>query len=245
MIPEIDFLPASYREVRRRHRNRIWRRTIVAIFLTLVTLSTVRQREIQHNLQTKKEKLEKRIQLMNEQLEDPAQLTKQIELSGIRANLLAGLMIDESPAQILSMTSHALPEYVSLTEFQFLFEKVPVKETSPADKLKKKEPEKQIPDLVDLQNLRSQRTGENLVLLLQGIAPDHLSISRYMSNLDQIGVFKEIDLIQSNETIFEGEPMRGFRLKIVVNAPGTYHPKIDQRLTAGLDRSFRGGFDHE
>lgn len=244
MIPEIDFLPASYREVKRRHRNRIWRRTIVVVFLTLVTLSTVRQREIQHELQTKKETLEKRIQQMHEQLEDPVQLTRQIELSDIRADLLAGLLLDESPAQLLTITSHALPEYVSLDEFQFQFEKVAHQEKSPGSK-KKKTPENQIPEKVDLENLKQHRTGEQLVLLLQGMAPDHLSISGYMSNLDQIGVFKEIDLIQSNETLFEGEPMRVFRLRIVVKAPGTYTPMINHLLTAGLEQRLTGGMHHE
>ncbi|QDT30760.1 hypothetical protein Enr10x_61280 [Gimesia panareensis] len=244
MIPEIDFLPASYREVRRRHRNRIWRRTIVVIFLTLVTLSTVRQREIQHELQTKKETLEKRIQQMHEQLEDPVQLTKQIELSDVRANLLAGLILDESPAQLLSIISYALPEYVSLNEFQFQFEKVASQEKKSHHK-QKKAPEEVVPEKVDLADLKRHRTGEQLVLLLQGIAPDHLSISGYMSNLDRIGVFKEIDLIQSNETMFEEEPMRLFRLRIVVKAPGTFTPPLDHRLTAGLDQGLTGGLNHE
>lgn len=244
MIPEIDFLPASYREVRRRHRNRIWRRSIVVIFLTLVTLSTVRQREIQHELQTKKETLEQRIAQMHEQLENPAQLTQQIELSDIRANLLAGLLLDESPAQLLTIISHTLPDYVSLNEFQFQFEKVARQDKS-APALKKKTPEEQIPEKVDLEDLKRHRTGEELVLLLQGMAPDHLSISDYMSNLDQIGVFKEIDLIQSHETMFEGQPMRVFRLRVVVKAPGTCTPPLDQRLTAGLDAHPRGDFGHE
>lgn len=244
MIPEIDFLPASYREVRRRHRNRIWRRTIVVIFLTLVTLSTVRQREIQQELQTKKEMLEKRIQQMHEQLEDPAQLTKQIELSDVRANLLAGLILDESPAQLLNIISYALPEYVSLNEFQFQFEKVASQEKKSPHK-QKKTPEEVVPEKADLEDLKQHRTGEQLVLLLQGIAPDHLSISGYMSNLDRIGVFKEIDLIQSNETIFEEQPMRLFRLRIVVKAPGTFTPSLDHRLTAGLDQALTGGMDHE
>lgn len=244
MIPEIDFLPASYREVRRRHRNRIWRRSIVVIFLTLVTLSTVRQREIQHELQTKKETLEQRIAQMHEQLENPAQLTQQIELSDIRANLLAGLLLDESPAQLLTIISHTLPDYVSLNEFQFQFEKVARQDKS-ATAPKKKTPEEQIPEKVDLEDLKRHRTGEELVLLLQGMAPDHLSISGYMSNLDQIGVFKEIDLIQSHETMFEGQPMRVFRLRVVVKEPGTCTPPLDQRLTAGLDAHPRGDFGHE
>ncbi|QDT94557.1 PilN domain-containing protein [Gimesia algae] len=235
MIPEIDFLPASYREVRRRHRNRIWRRTIVLIFLTLVTLSTVRQREIQHQLQTKKEALEKRAQLMNDQLEDPTQLTLQIQQTDIRADLLAGLQLDESPAQLLNMISHALPEYVSLNEFQFTFEKVFVKEDAQTKKSPSKKTEDELPELVDLKQLQGLHARENLVINLQGISPDHLSISRYMSNLDQMGVFREIDLIQSNETMFEGQPLRVFRLRMVVNSPGMYVPKINAHYTAGLD----------
>ncbi len=244
MIPEIDFLPASYREVRRRHRNRIWRRSIVVIFLTLVTLSTVRQREIQHELQSKKETLEKHIQQMHEQLQDPAQLTQQIELSDLRADLLAGLLLDESPAQLLAITSHSLPEYVSLNEFQFLFEKVAGKE-KPTNVKQKKAPEKVVPEKLDLEKLKQHRTDEQLVLLVQGIAPDHLSISDYMSNLDRLGVFKAIDLIQSNETMFEGETMRQFRLRIVVKAPGMFLPPLDHRLTAGLDHPLTGGYGHE
>ncbi|WP_417376080.1 PilN domain-containing protein [Gimesia maris] len=246
MIPEIDFLPASYREVRRRQRNRIWRRTIVLIFLTLVTLSTVRQREIQHQLQTKKEALEKRAQLMNEQLEDPTQLTLQIQQTDIRADLLAGLQLDESPAQLLNMISHALPQYVSLNEFQFTFEKISVKEDTQVKKSPPKKPENEQPELVDLKYLQGLRARENLVVSLQGISPDHLSISRFMSNLDQIGVFREIDLIQSNETMFEGQTLRVFRLRMVVNSPGMYLPKIDTHLTAGLDRWITaGGLFHE
>ena len=93
------------------------------IFLTLVTLGTVRQREIQHALQTKKKTLEDRVLLMNQQLDDPAQLAQKIKQAEIQADLLAGLQLDESPAQLLSIISSALPEYVSLNEFQFQFEK--------------------------------------------------------------------------------------------------------------------------
>jgi hypothetical protein len=117
MIPEIDFLPASYREVRRRHQNRIWRRTIVVIFLTLVTIGTVRQRDIQNGLQTQKETLQERAQLMNERLENPAELNQKIQQAEIRANLLAAILLDESPAQLLSIITGALPEFVSLDEF--------------------------------------------------------------------------------------------------------------------------------
>lgn len=245
MIPEIDFLPASYREVRRRHRNRIWRRTIVVIFLTLVTLGTFRQREIQYELQAKKKTLEDRVLMMNQQLEDPAQLTQKIKQAEIRANLLAGLQLDESPAQVLNFISSTLPKYVSLNEFQFLFEKVFDRTQSPGKKITEKALEKTLPEQIDLENLQSLHTQENLVINVQGISPDHLSISNYMSNLDQMGMFKEIDLIQSNETIFEGQPMRAFRLRMVVNAPGTYLPKVTHQSSAGLAHSITGGFNNE
>lgn len=245
MIPEIDFLPASYREVRRRHRNRIWRRTIVVIFLTLVTLGTVRQREIQNHLQTQKKSLEERFQLMNAQLETPDQLSKKIKHAETQANLLATIQLDESPAQLLTIVSHSLPEFVSLNEFRFSFERVFVKKQSPGKKMPAKQPIDILPELVDLQYLQVQHAQENLVLNLQGISPDHLSISNFMSNLDQVGIFSEIDLVQSNETIFEGQAMRLFRLRIVVNAPGMYVPKIDHQCTANIDTSIFGGFGNE
>lgn len=245
MIPEIDFLPASYREVRRRHRNRIWRRSIVLIFLVLVTLGTVRQREIQNDLQTQKNDLEERARLMNAQLEDPDQLNQKIKISEIRANLLAAIQLDESPAQLLSIISNTLPEFVSLNQFQFSFEKVFVKKQLPSHKIADKNPIEIIPVLVDLQNLQEQHSRENLVINIQGMSPDHLSISSYMSNLDQLGLFREIDLVQSNEMIFEGQPMRVFRLRIVVNVPGTYVPQVDHQSTAGLDISITGGFNNE
>lgn len=245
MIPEIDFLPASYREVRRRHRNRIWRRSIVLIFLVLVTLGTVRQREIQNGLQTQKNDLEERARLMNAQLENPDQLNQKIKISEIRANLLAAIQLDESPAQLLSIISNTLPEFVSLNEFQFSFEKVFVKKKLPSLKIEDKNPTEIIPALVDLQNLQEQHSRENLVINIQGMSHDHLSISSYMSSLDQLGLFREIDLVQSNEMIFEGQPMRVFRLRIVVNAPGMYVPQVDHQSTARLDISITGGFNNE
>jgi len=243
MIPEIDFLPASYREVRRRHRNRIWRRTIVVIFLTLVTLGTVRQREIQQELLTQKKTLEARVQLMNEQLESPDQVNQKIRHAEIRANLLAAMLLDESPAQLLSIISHALPEFVSLSEFRYAFEKISHNEKSPG---KKTPPGKEelLPELVDLKLLQERYERENLVINLQGISPDHLAISNYMSHLDQVGLFKEIELVQSNETTFEGQQMRVFQLRMVVKAPGTYVPAIDHSSTASLVLT-SGGLNNE
>lgn len=244
MIPEIDFLPASYHEVRRRHRNRIWRRTIVAIFLILVTLGTVRQREIQNELQTQKKILEERIQLMNEQLESPDQLNQKIQQADVRANLLATMLLDESPAQLLSIISEALPDFVSLNEFRFSFELNKDQEMA----LKEKTPAKQnesSPEQTDLKVLQERYERENLIINLQGISPDHLAISKYMSHLDQIGLFKEIELLQSNESTFEGQPMRVFQLRMVVIAPGKYVPAIDHKSTANLERPITGGFYHE
>lgn len=245
MIPEIDFLPASYREGRRRHRNRIWRRTIVVIFLTLVTLGTVRQREIQHHLETQKKSLQERVELMNAQLETPDQLNQKIKHAETQADLLATIQLDESPAQLLLIVSHSLPEFVSLNEFRFSFEKVFVKKQQLGQKIQPKKPIELKPEQADLEHLQAQHAQENLVLNLQGMSPDHLSISNYMSNLDQAGLFREIDLIQSNETIFEGHPMRLFRLRIVVNAPGTYIPKIDHQCTASLETPNIGGLNYE
>ncbi len=245
MIPEIDFLPASYREVRRRHRNRIWRRSIVVIFLTLVTLGTVRQREIQHELQTQKKKLEERVLLMNGQLESPEQLNQKIQQADVRASLLAAILLDESPAQLLSIVSNALPEFVSLSEFRFSFEKIPVKEKSQEKKTRPGKQEEVLPESVDLKNLQERYQRENLVLSLQGISPDHLSISNYMSRLDQVGLFKEIELVQSNESMFEGQLMRVFRLRMVVKAPGTYAPEVDLQSTASLTHAISGGSSNE
>lgn len=244
MIPEIDFLPASYREVRRRHRNRIWRRTIVVIFLTLVTLGTVRQREIQHALRTQKSKLQERAQLMNDQLESPDQLKQKIRHAEIRANLLAAILLDESPAQLLSILSHALPDFVSLSEFRYAFENVTDKENSLGIDTPP-ENEEPIPELADLKILQQRYKRENLVINIEGISPDHLAISNYMSNLDQVGLFKEIELVQSNETTFEDQLMRVFRLRMVVKAPGTYHPAIDHSSTASLTLPFAGGLNNE
>jgi len=145
----------------------------------------------------------------------------------------------------VSIISDALPEYVSLNEFQFSFEKVFVKEKPSGKKNQAKKPIETIPELVDLENLLKRHSEENLVITLQGISPDHLSISNYMSNLDQKGIFKEIDLVQSTESIFEGQSMRVFQLRMVVNAPGTYVPKTNHPPTAGFVKSIAGGFDHE
>ncbi len=245
MIPEIDFLPASYREIRRRHRNRIWRRTIVVIFLTLVTLGTVRQREIQHELQTQKNTLKQRAQLMNEQLENPEQLNQKIQHAEIRANLLASILIDESPAQLLSIISTALPDFVSLNEFRFSFEKVKSNENSIRKNTPPGEQENLLPELADLKILQERYKTENLVINLEGFSPDHLAISNYMSHLNQVGLFKEIELIQSNESTFEGQPMRVFRLRMVVKAPGMYVPAVDLSSTASLGIPSTGGFSNE
>jgi len=239
MIPEIDFLPASYHEARRRHRNRIWRRTIVVIFLTLVSLGTVRQREIQNGLLTQKKTLEERAQLMNEQLESPEQLNQKIKLVEIRANLLTAILLDESPAQLLSIISDALPDFVSLTEFRFSFEQVKLKENSLRKNTPPGKQEEPLPELLDLKILQERYERENLVISLQGISPDHLAISNYMSHLNQVGLFKEIELVQSNESIFEGQPMRVFRLRMVVKAPGMYVPTIDHKTTACLGYTHR------
>ena len=245
MIPEIDFLPASYREVRRRHQNRIWRRTIVVIFLTLVTIGTVRQRDIQHHLQAQKDTLEERAQLMNEQLENPAELNQKIQQAEIRDNLFASILLDESPAQLLSILADALPDFVSLDEFRFSFEEVSLKENPLNKNTPPGKQDKPLPELADLKILQERYKRENLVINLQGISPDHLTISNYMSRLNQVGLFKEIELIQSNESIFEGQPMRVFRLRIVVKVPGKYVPTIDHRSTASLALPIAGGFNNE
>lgn len=245
MIPEIDFLPASYREVRRRHRNRIWRRTIVVIFLTLVSLGTVRQREIQNELQAQKKTLEERAQLMNEQLESPEELNQKIKLAEIRANLLAAMLLDESPAQLLSIISDALPDFVSLNEFRFSFEQINLKENTLGKKAPPGKQKESVPELADLKILQERYERENLVISLEGISPDHLTISNYMSHLNQVGLFKEIELVQSNESLFEGQPMRVFRLRMVVKAPGKYVPAIDHKSTACLAIPIAGGFSNE
>jgi|SRR6185369_2326002 len=224
MFSTIDFLPASYRELRLRQKQRVWRRSALGALMLLIVAGALGQRQTRANLDHTREKLRTHADRMTAQVGDCDKLRQDISRLDEEANLLALLRLRVPSTRILAAVTNSLPQYVTLTEFHLQFEALPpppVKTQPPAPPPANPPatPEKKSPEQLDLEALRKTADELGLYVLLQGVAPDDIVIAGFLATLQQTGVFVEVSLQNIDQELVNRTEMRRFKARLRVKQP--------------------------
>lgn len=221
MVPNVDFLPASYRRQREKKLRRMWHRAVLAVFGLLILAGTLQQRRTISNREEALAALAARTASLKNALPDKTALNEQQAASDRRAMLLALLQLEEKPTSLLSAISTSLPEFVSLSSLRLSREKnlkqaLPV---SPKNAKKATEVQQPSPVEADLRQLKEQRKQTRLVIQLEGQAPDDQSIAGYLKALQQTGLFRSARLLFTDGDRMAGVPIRRFSLMLEARVP--------------------------
>ena len=224
MVPQIDFLPASYHVQRQREHQTLWRRMMVFFFLALAVLGTWQQRQICRKLETRRDELQTKAEGLLEPVRAQSKLDQQLKEVETRVQLLATLELRVPMTRVLSAVTGSLPDMVSLNECQAdvgLSEIIGTPSTAmtmppvAANKDKQKTP----PFEMDLNELRSANGRSAAMLTISGIAPDDLTISQYLVALRETKLFERVTLAFTGQHRVRDELWRNFQVKLQVKNP--------------------------
>lgn len=216
MTQHIDFLPDSHRRKRKRRRTMRWRQSVAVVFLVIVAAGGVQQRRERIRLEGERDRLARQATSMDGQLTDPALLRGRISALDLRAELATHLRLRTPPTRVLYAVTNSLPRFVSLTEFRSVFSgQVSGSKRARRPGTKKPAPAGSAVE-TDLAKLRKTVRERPLVVTVKGLAADDLSISRFLAKLQNNPTFDEVRLLYTDAAEFEGNPMRGFEIRLQV-----------------------------
>ena len=224
MVPQIDFLPATYHVQRQREHKTLWRRLMACVFLVLAVLGTWQQRDLRRKLEARREELQSKAEGLLGPVKAQSKLEQQLSELETQALLLTTLELRVPMTRVLIAMTGSLPELVSLSDCQA---ETGLKETSgakpaatppvPPPAVNKDKPP--TPFELDLTELRKGTDLSATLLTLSGIAPDDLAISQYLMALRETGLFERVTLSFTGPHIVREESWRKFEVRLQVKSP--------------------------
>lgn len=222
MVPQIDFLPATYHLQRQREHKTLWRRMMVLFFLSLAVLGTWQQRMLQTKLESRRDELRARAEGLVKSLPAEAKLEQQLRELETRAQFLTTLEFRIPTTRLVASLTNSLPEFVTLSECQAeigLIEGAVVANAPMVVPAANKE--KLPPFEADLNELKNASSRTTTMLTLTGFAPDDSAISRYLVQLKETGLFERVTLAYSGQHRVRDESLRTFQVRLQVKSPAT------------------------
>ena len=225
MVPQIDFLPATYHVQRQREHKTLWRRMMMCFFLTLAVLGTWQQRDLRRKLEHRRDELQSKAEGMLQPIKAQSPLEQQFNEVETRALLLTMLELRVPMTRVLNAITATLPELVSLTECNAeagqkaqsgLRSAAP---PPPASASASKTPKSPVES--DLSELRQAKSLSALLLTVSGIAPDDLTISQYLVALRETGLFERVTLSFTGQHAVREETWRKFEVRLQLKNPET------------------------
>ena len=235
MVPQIDFLPATYHVRRQREHKTLWRRTMVLFFLALAVLGTWQQRKLRTKLESRRDELRARSEGLQQLLPIDSNLDQQLRELETRAQLFTSLEFRIPTTRLLAGLTNSMPEFVSLSEClaEIGLIEVPASANAPSA-VANANKEKLPPIEADLKELTTAISRTTTMLTLTGFAPDDSAISRYLVQLKETGLFERVTLAYSGQLRVRDESLRTFQVRLQVRNMTTLFdskPSTDQRVT--------------
>jgi Tfp pilus assembly protein PilN len=221
MLPEIDFLPASYRQNQVKRRRKTWRGGVVVAFVALAALGTFAQYRIHRRLEASRELMQSHAEQMTSQLENADELYRRIRDLDAKANLATRLRVRVAATRILADVTGALPDFVSLTEFRVNVETSNAKaeEKPQRGKAAQKAATDVSPQAADLARLVEIERRSTHVVSLRGLAPDDVAVSKYLAALEHTNIFDRVQLLFTDHSTIRGHELRNFGIQLRVRKP--------------------------
>ena len=220
MVPQIDFLPATYHVQRQREHKTLWRRMMVLFFLALSVLGTWQQRMLRAKLESRRNELRARVEGFQQSLPVEVKLDQQLRELETKAQLLTALEFRIPTTRLIAGLTNSLPEFVSLSECQTeigLIEGTVAANPPPA--ISNANKEKSPPFDADLNELKTATGRTTTMLTVSGFAPDDSAITQYLVRLKVTGMFERVTLAFSGQHRFRDESLRTFQIRLQVKSP--------------------------
>ena len=217
-MKNIDFLPPRYRE-RRRHRQAFaWEIAVIAFFGLLIAacaLWQLNQRwRVSNSLVALRDQFQEAVTLQATQ----EQLQARIDSSSEAAELYLYLEHPWPRTQVLGTVENCLPQGMSLTDIQVVYEA-----TAAAPALVEAELQKLSPARRDIVRLRRESDRRVAVVKIAGSTDDDRQVYDFAHRLGQLPPLATVKLESAESQDKDALDKTGFRLRGVLK-PGYFQP---------------------
>jgi hypothetical protein len=195
-MSDIDFLPASYRQMTVHRKANVWRLAAGGLFVAMIGFSGFYQHMLRRHALADLARTDAAYDRTQALITQQRELKKQLESADCDAQLFAYLRHPWPTTQVLAAALKPLPDCITLREIR-LFYAEPTPNATAAGPTKppdKKTTETLSPDQRDLQQLREQYDGRSRVLILTGTTHDTAALQKYLSALAHCNMFVKSEL---------------------------------------------------
>jgi Tfp pilus assembly protein PilN len=214
-VTTVDFLPADFHAQRRRRRVRRGRWVIAGAFLLLMLVGFAGNQVQRLRLRSELERLEPQAAGVAELRQSLTQLTQEIQLLDMRADVRSRLRFRPASPRLLECATTAIPDGVILHELEMREER-PVATYSAPNRKSNDEKQEQPLEQLDLERLLADRSRQ--VLTIHGFAPTDAAVSEYLVELRRTGSFEDVTLLFTDRHEQDGIELRTFSVRVRVRA---------------------------
>ena len=238
MIPDLDFLPASYHEKRHQRQKKSWRVGILVAFCILVVLGSVQIQSKKTSLRNERDRLKLQTQQLEKQLAFGKPVQLRIQQLDQQLDLLALMKARVPTTRLLRTVTDSLPQYVSLTSIRLNVGKVIVPTSTisvprrKSSRKKKSEAKELSATEKDLKAIRESQLRQATFVMVEGIAPDDVAISTILRGLRQSEHFTDVSLIYTDSYLKGETTLRTFSMKLRVRRMGEPASQTSSMQTA-------------
>lgn len=234
--PDIDFLPAHYREQTEQRKGRAWRLSTILLVVLLLPAVSVYQLRIRSQLKRELNIVAAQCVKVDGYRAQLQALDGQRREQEARARLIAYLHFPWPRSQILAAMTASLPQSLTITSVQI--EEISVSAVAPPSVARNPHQETQTPeqDLLpgdaDLKTLRDKHDQAQVTVIMTGWTTDPSQLHEYLGQLSRNRLFVKAELLSLESptarqaaAVAQGAQ---FRAQIMV-APGPGQPGGPQR----------------
>jgi Tfp pilus assembly protein PilN len=245
-VPEVDFLPASYRQQSVHRKANVWRLLIGGGFAAALVVSFVYQQLMYRHIAGQLDDLQPAFEQAQALSLRLAAIQTDLKTATYQAELFTYLRHPWPRTQLLSAALRRLPDCVTLSEIHIAHSQSttndPVANHLPNKSKDDAEAKKLDPAERDLRHLREEAAARDTSLVLSGITSDTAALERYLVALGEEKLFVKVEMtsLEANAEQRSGTWRFSARLRI---RPGYGQPggpestdtkSADRRMEATL-----------
>lgn len=213
---DIDFLPADYVCVQTTRKNNNWLRGLFVAVLALMVVGWVAQQRAIHELSTRRHRTQQQATAMLSQLESEDQLRLELKQVENKQRLLNGLRAQVPATRWLVAIVGALPAQAAITEIHSEVDEGADLNVRPEPNGQAKPDSAQSLDIIqqDLDRLAKLTPRRSVMISVRGSAADDLEVSRFLTVLNQTGLFERVQLLFTDQDTRQEQTLRTFAIRL-------------------------------
>jgi hypothetical protein len=213
---DIDFLPADYVCVQTTRKNNNWLRGLFVAVLALMAVGWVAQQRSIQELAARRHRTQQQASAMLSKLESEDQLRLELKQLENGRRLLDGLRAQVPATRWLVAIVNALPTQSSIAEIHSEIDEgtepnLPLEQNGQAKPGSAPAPDSIQQDLDRMTKLTPRRT---VVISVRGSAADDLEVSRFLTALNQTGLFERVQLLFTDQDSRQERTLRTFAIRL-------------------------------